>query len=120
MVRVSDLDEYLHGENVSDGDVVEILGKPRYVDSEESTLGKAYLEVVVKLPNGKTKTFVPNKTTLKACAPDFGDDTDLWIGKKIVLHPQKQNVRGQQKTVIYGEPYVETQVEQKKSQEILQ
>ena len=112
MVKVSDMDEYLHGENVRDGDVIQIMGKPRYVGSEESTLGKAYLEIVVKLSNGNVKTYTPNKTTLKACAPVFGDDTDQWIGKKIVLHPQRQNVRGQQKMVIYGEPFVEKTVTQ--------
>jgi hypothetical protein len=112
MVRVSDFDEYLHGENVKDGDVVQIEGKPRFVDSEESALGKAYLEMIVKLPGGNTKLYTPNKTTLRACAPVFGDDTDAWVGKKIVLHPQKQIVRGQQKIVIYGEPLIEKPVTQ--------
>jgi hypothetical protein len=104
MVRISDLDEYLHAEAVQDGDIIEIVGKAHYVGADESTFGKAYLEIIVKLPSGKEKTWTPNRTTLKKLASTFGDDADLWSGKHVKLSIQEQNVRGEMRGVIYGEP----------------
>lgn len=104
MVKVSDLDEYLHAEAVENGSVIEIIGKPRYVSAEESTFGKAYLEVDVKLPSGETKTWTPNRTTLKELAKTWGDDTDVWTARRVKLNITQQNVRGEMRAIIYGEP----------------
>jgi hypothetical protein len=104
MVRVSDLDEYLHSDGVNDGDVIEICGKGRFVSAEESTFERAYLEIQVKLPNGKYKLWTPNKSTLKNLAKEFGDDADLWLGRKVKLTKERQNVRGKMIDVIYGYP----------------
>jgi hypothetical protein len=112
MPRVSDLDEYLHAEVVRDGDVITITGKARYVNVEESLFGKPYLEIPIETPGGETKTWTPNKTTLKNLAKQYGDETDLWIGKKIKLTIARQNVRGEMRDVLYGEPFTE-QPEQK-------
>jgi hypothetical protein len=106
MVKISDLDEYLHAEAVQDGDIIEIVGKGRYVSAEESTFERAYLEISVKLPDGKGKIWTPNKTTLHMLAKAFGDDADLWISKKVMLNISRQNVRGKMIDVIYGEPVV--------------
>jgi hypothetical protein len=104
MVKISDMDNYLHADAVEDGDVIEIVGKPHYVSADESTFDRAYLEIIVKLPNGRQKTWTPNKTTLKKLAATFGDDADLWNGKRVQLKVLEQNVRGEMKGVIYGEP----------------
>lgn len=108
MVKISDLDEYLHADAVGDDDIIEITGKARYVSAEEAAFGRPYLEIAVKLPNGKTKIWTPNKTTLKALAKTFGDDADTWIGKQVKLKIAKMNVRGELRDVIYGEPVLET------------
>lgn len=108
MVKVSDLDDYLHAEAVENNAVIEIVGKPRYVSADESTFGKAYLEVDVKLPNGQAKTWTPNKTTLKKLAEAFGDDADLWSGKRVRLTVTQQNVRGEMRGIIWGEPTKDT------------
>lgn len=108
MVRISDLDEYLHADAAENGDVVEITGKARYISSEESTFGRSYLEIPVRLANGKSKIYTPNKTTLKRLAKAFGDDADMWIGKKVKLEIVKQNVRGEMRDVIYGEAVAES------------
>jgi len=107
MVRISDFDEYLHADAVNDGDVLEITGRARYVSSEEATFGRAYLEMKVKLPNGKAKIWSPNKTTLKKMARTFGDDTDAWIEKKVKIQIVRQNVRGEMRDVLYAEPVTE-------------
>ena len=106
MVKISDMDEFLHANAVSDGDIIEILGKGHYVSAEESVFERPYLEIPVKLPDGKAKTWTPNKTTLTMLAGAFGDDADLWTGKKVKLAISRQNVRGKMVDVIYGEPVI--------------
>ena len=108
MVKISDLDEYLHADATGDGDIIEITGKARSISEEESVFGRSYIEVPVKLSDGKSKVWTPNKTSLKALAKVFGDDADLWVGKKVKLAVARQNVRGEMKDVLYGEPFQET------------
>lgn len=108
MIKISDMDEYLHSDAITSGDVVEITGKARYVSVEESKFGRAYLEIPVKLANGKGKIWTPNKTTLRALAKSFGDDADLWLGKKVRITIHSQNVRGKMTDVLYGEVVIET------------
>lgn len=107
MVRVSDLDEFLHGDTVENGAIVEIVGKAIFVSAEDSTFDRPYLQILVKLPNGKQKIWTPNKTSLRNLAKVFGDDTDLWAGKRAKITVAKQNVRGEMRDVIYAEPYLE-------------
>lgn len=118
LVKISDLDEYLHADAVETGEVIEITRKARYISSEESTFGRAYLEIPVRLANGKSKIWTPNKTTLKRMAKVFGDDADTWIGQKVRLEIVKQNVRGEMRDVIYGKPV--TEPDQKQLQPNLQ
>jgi len=66
----------------------------------------AYFEFPVELPSGERKTWTPNKTTLKKLAAQFGDETDDWQGRKVKLTTARQNVRGEIKNVIYGEPFI--------------
>lgn len=108
MVKVSDLDEYLHAEAVENDAVIEIVGKPRYVSADESTFGKAYLEIDVKLPSGQMKTWTPNKTTLRKLAEAFGDDADTWMTKRVKLTVTQQNVRGEMRRIIWGDPIKDT------------
>lgn len=111
-MKISDLDEYLHSDAIENGDVIEIVGDGHYVSSEDSTFGRAYLEIKVMLSNGKTKVWTPNKTTLRKLAEAFGDETSEWLGKQVKLSKIKQNVRGKMVDVIYGEAHVQSSKEQ--------
>jgi len=104
MVKISEMDEFLHADAVEDGEIVEITGKARRISAEESAFDRAYLELPVKLASGQPKIWTPNKTSLKLLAKAFGDDADFWVGKKVKLMISHQNVRGEMKDVIYGEP----------------
>ena len=107
MPKISELDEYLHADAVKDGDIVTIVDKATIIDAETSVFGRAYLEVSVRLPNGKIILWTPNKTSCKKIAVQFGDDTDLWVSKKVMLKKERQNVRGVMKDVLYGYPVIE-------------
>ena len=43
---------------------------------------------------GKDKAFVFNKTNATRIAEAFGDDTDAWRGKQIVLYPDRTMYQG--------------------------
>lgn len=107
MVRISDLDEYLRAHAIENGAMIEITGRARYVSSEEAAFGRPYLEIRVKLPNGKSRIWTPNRTTLKKLAKVFGDDSDTWVGKRVKLSIVTQNVRGEMREIIYGDAVVE-------------
>lgn len=118
MVKASELDEFLHAEHVEDGDIIEITGKARRVSAEESVFERTYVEVPVKLPNGQSKTWMPNKTTIRALAKEYGDDMDKWIGKKVALEIMRQNVRGEMKEVLYGKPCLAVDMKQEELQKV--
>ena len=67
------------------------------------------IEILVKLPTGKLKTWTMNKTSQKAIAKTYSINTDIWVGKKAVLFTSKQLVHGVMKDVIYAHvPVVQT------------
>ena len=45
-------------------------------------------KIVLKFA-GKDKTMVMNKTNSRKVAEYYGDDTDGWMGKEIVIYPDK-------------------------------
>jgi hypothetical protein len=104
MPKISEIDEYLHPENVSDGEILTIVAKPTLISEEESALGRAYFELQVQNKNGEAKIWAPNKTTLKKIATKFGDETDAWLNKKVKLSKVTMNVHGETKQVLFGEP----------------
>jgi hypothetical protein len=103
---VSDQDPFIRGGvDVHDGDVLTFIDRPREVSAEESVTGKGYVEFGVQLPTGKAKKHIPNKTSLKNLAPKFGDEMNLWVGKRASVELAKMSVRGQIVTVIFLHPY---------------
>ena len=44
--------------------------------------------------DGREKGLVLNKTNATAIAEDYGDDTDAWVGRPIVLFVQKVTFQG--------------------------
>jgi hypothetical protein len=92
-VKVSEMDEFLHGEDVKDGDVIQVAGRPRYVSSDESTLGKAYVEMIVTLPDGRSKTYTPKvkcEQCQKTASPLFFVPTKNPLRR--MLNTVKQNL----------------------------
>jgi len=103
MVKISDLDEFLHAEHINNGDIIKITGKAIYISAEASVFDRSYLQIPIRTTDDKSKTWTPNRTTLKKLAETFGDDTDKWVGKEVKLMIVKQNVHGKMLDVIYGE-----------------
>jgi len=62
---------------------------------------KPKLVIGIKLSNEKLTDWIPNNTCLKVLRKKYGNDTNLWTGKKAVFEVVKQNVRGELKDVIF-------------------
>lgn len=66
--------------------------------------GQTVLVIEVSDSNGKTWTYWPNKTSIGNLAREYGNDTDRWIGKTVVLTTETMMVRGSKRKVIFAEP----------------
>ena len=63
------------------------------VQIEEVEQGKPHLPVAYF--NGMTKGLVLNKTNATTIAATYGEETDYWAGKSIVLYPDMTNLKGE-------------------------
>ena len=101
---------YLKPHHVRQDDLVEIIEEPYVRTAEESRFGRARGYAVVKLQRtGEIFTWGFNTTTWDRLLDAFGEDSALWVGKKVKIRLESQIVRGEQKGVIYGVPYREPQ-----------
>ena len=54
---------------------------------------------------GEEYKWLPNKTSIRRLAKKFGRNSiEDWIGKKVKLYRTEQNIRGEVKGVVNGEP----------------
>jgi len=119
-----DIAQYLNGEEVKElekkGPVeIEITGEGEYstindkitkqpkinqsTGKEEKMFNLPVQIVGLPVENG-SRIWSPNKTTQIKIVGKYGRNTGAWVGKKIALKTALQNVSGQMKNVVYGEP----------------
>jgi len=89
-----------------------MLKEPYVQTEEESKFGRSRGYCVIRLVRtGETYTWGLNGTTWDRLLDAFGEDSVLWVGKKVRLKLETQIVRGEDKTILYGVPYKEPQVQ---------
>ena len=59
-------------------------------------------DINVKLPSGEKRLWTMNKTSQRAVAQTYSQDTEKWIGKPVTVFVTEQNVGGVMKKVIYA------------------
>jgi|WetSurMetagenome_2_1015567.scaffolds.fasta_scaffold506161_2 hypothetical protein len=65
-----------------------IIDEGAYIEGEYE--GKKYEKLELKVQiDGKTKTWSPNKDSVKNLAQEYGSDSAVWVGKVIKLSIQK-------------------------------
>jgi len=99
---------YLKAEDCKGGEVCEILddGEVTEITTPEGKT-KAVMNIQVMMNDGKEskeKTFTPNKSNGNILVEAFGEDTDLWIGKKFKIDLTKVRVFGKVKDSIVVVP----------------
>lgn len=102
---------FLTSKHVENDDLVKIVDKPYIQSAEKSKFKKerTVLTVAVKR-TGDILRWGINNTTNDRLVDAFGEDGDLWLDKEIKIHKRIENVRGQDRPVIYGIPSTQQQV----------
>jgi hypothetical protein len=101
---------FLKPHQVQQNDLIEIVEEPYVQSEEESKFGRMRGYAVVRLVRtGELFTAGFNTTTWNRLLDGFGEDSQLWKGKRVKLTLETQTIRGEQKQVMFGKPYVEPQ-----------
>ena len=90
---------YLKAEDLS-GDTVFTIE-----DVESRDFKSEGVKPVLSFPEIR-KQFIANKTNLTTIKNLYGDEMDLWKGKKIVLFPTSVDFKGEQRAGIRVRPWV--------------
>jgi hypothetical protein len=112
MGKIPRLGDYLTSADVKDGDIVEIIEEPTMRSAEETGFDRDVWGIQVKLPNKSNKLWTLNKTTYNACWDAFGEESKNWVGQKLKITTETRKVRGEKKTIIYGEPITQEKTQQ--------
>ena len=100
---------FLSVNEVDDGDVFEIVDPPYLI---KDRWGKERYRVTIKKPGDHEfglRTWTLNATTSNRLLDAFGEQENLWVGRKVRIRKHSEFVLGKQKYVLYAEPYVEPQ-----------
>lgn len=89
------------GENLKDGDIVQILEEGEIQESEFKGKQTKRFVTKVKLTGGEVKSVGMNSTSFNNLIDAFGDETKTWIGKDVKAWVVSQNVSGEFKKVLY-------------------
>jgi hypothetical protein len=101
---------FLKPHHVQQDDLVEIVEEPYVRSAEESKFGRMRGYAIVRLVRtGDLYTWGMNTTTWDRCVDSFGEDSALWKGKKVKIKKMPQVVRGENREVLLGVPYIEPQ-----------
>lgn len=76
-------------------------GEYKDMKYEDSGDNKSVFHIEVELPDKEKRTWTPNYTTMKAIAKMYGDQTDQWVDKTVLIYTVKQKVFEKMRDVIY-------------------
>lgn len=100
MPNAYDVEQFLKPHHVRTGDVLEVVNAGRietktFIDKQtKKEKNVTFLTIGVKLPDGSTKDYSPNKNTLNAIYPAWGNMTEKWVHKKLRVEIVKTLVGG--------------------------
>jgi len=101
---------FIKAENIKGGEICEINGKAETAEiPQKDKTVKTVLNVPV-LMDGKDRIFTPNKTNGDTMVEAFGEDSDLWVGKKFTLKLADTIAFGKKTKTMLVEPLVPKKV----------
>jgi hypothetical protein len=96
---------FLKSSDVENDDIVLVTDTPYIESAENSKFDKERTIVPVQVKRtSAVLRWSLNTTTNDRCVDKFGEDSALWVGKEIKIQKRMENVRGQDKPVLYGLP----------------
>jgi hypothetical protein len=101
---------YLLPDEVENNDLLEVVDKPFIVPAEKTKWGRERGKCTVRiLRTGEVRRWTLNATTWDRLIDAFGEDAELWIGKKIKVKKESRSISGVAKSVLFGVAYREPQ-----------
>jgi hypothetical protein len=102
---------FLTAHDVEDNDLATILEIPYVQDADKSRFGKERTVLTVQLKRtGETYRWGLNNTSNDRLVDKFGEDGELWKGKEVKIQKRDENVRGQDRCVLYALPSVQAKI----------
>ena len=104
-------DPFLKPEHVEDGDLALIIKEPFILSAEKTKFGKERTILIVQIKRtGSVYQWGLNTTSNDRLVEKFGGEGDLWKGKEVRVQKRSENVRGQEKFVLYASPSVQATI----------
>lgn len=99
MPQLSDKSKYVKANvNVKEGDIVMFVNGG---EEKPDQRGNPKLNITVRLPNGDEKDMSINGTSERNMRKEYGNNSDLWIGKEARVWIKEETVGDSFKDVIY-------------------
>ena len=89
--------------DVNNGDEIRVIQVYGWVTTPTDP-DKERFQILVELPNLDRKKMSVNKTSLRSIMEEWGDESDDWKGKKLVVRIVEQQAFGELKKIIYANP----------------
>lgn len=96
---------FLKAHHVEDNDLAVIVESPFILSAEKSKFGKERTIITVKVKRtDEVYRWSLNTTSNDRLVDKFGEDGDLWTDKEVKIRKRSENVRGEDKNVLYALP----------------
>ena len=106
-----DKDPFLTPKQVEDGDLAIIIGTPEIQSADKSKFGKERTIITIKLKRtGEIFCWGLNTTSNDRLVDKLGEDGDSWEGSEVRVEKRIENVRGQDRSVLYAMPSKQTEI----------
>lgn len=103
--------QFLRPEDVQDNDLATIIEQPLILPADSSKYGKERTIVTVKIHRIKEiRRWGLNNTSNDRLVDAYGEDGDVWKGKEVRIQKRLENVRGQDRYVLYAQPSVQAEI----------
>jgi len=99
-----DLNEWLKADDLKEKEtLITFKDEGKTVPKEESGFENDTFDILIELPDGKTRRWSMNKTSQRTVAKIWDtDETKQWIGKQVKVHVLDQQVKKEMRKVIYA------------------
>lgn len=104
MVKL-ELGDWLKATDMQEGEDMNVVFTNEGTYQDGTINGKPITQFVIGVTDGHNqKQWSMNKTSQRAVASWWGDDTAAWVGKNITIYTNQENVQGDMRRVIYARP----------------
>jgi hypothetical protein len=94
---------FLTSEHIQNEESATITDQPTILSAEESKFGKEQTLIIVQLKrDGETYRWTLNSTSNDRLVNAFGEEGDAWVGKTVKIQKRSENIRGQERSVLYA------------------